>query len=109
MLGVMTYFLEYTVPADDGSGDIAFPLSEQDSGYTVPLSETDAEVVRSERLPVRTSILGSSLAKAKAEAEEIIRHSKAEAGFLYDDPSGSAQAGSGELILKYGQSGWEEQ
>lgn len=105
----MTYFLEYTVPASDDGGEIAFPVSEQDRGYTVPLTETDAEVVHSENLPVRSSILGSSIAEAKAEAEEVIRHSNAETGFLYDDPSDSAQAGSGELILKYGKSGWEAQ
>lgn len=104
----MTYFLEYTVPADDEGGDIAFPVNEQEDGYTVPLTEPGAEVVHSEKLPVRSSILGSSVAEAKAEAEEILRHSKAETGFLYDDPSGSTEAGSGELILEYGKSGWEE-
>lgn len=107
--GVMAYFLEYVVPADDGGEGIAFPVSEQERGYTVPLTETDAEVIRSEELPIRTSILSSSIADAKVEAEEILRHSKAETGFLYDDSSDSDQSGSGELILKYGQSGWEEQ
>lgn len=105
---VMAYFLEYTVPTD-ADGSIAFPVSEQERGYTVPLTQTDAEVVRSEELPVRTSILGSSIAEAKAEAEEILRHSKAETGLLYDDPSDSTQTGSGELVAKFGQSGWEEQ
>jgi hypothetical protein len=104
----MAYFLEYTVPASEKDGKYTFPVSEEHRGYTVPLTETDAETIQSEHLPARGRILASTVEGAKAEAEQIIQHSRATTGYLYEDTSNSGQSGSGNLILKYtDSSGWE--
>jgi hypothetical protein len=105
----MTYFLEYTIPAARNGENYVFPVSEKHRGYTIPLSETDAEIVHSSQLPARSSIPSSTLEEAKVEAEEVLRHSKAVSGDLYEDPNGSNEAGSGTLILTYTESaGWQE-
>ena len=106
----MSYFLEYVIPAGQGDGDYEFPVSEEHRGYTVPLTEVDAEVVHTDRLPVRTEVFGASLDEAKTAAEEILSNSKASQARLYDDPTESRQQGAGTLIANYAQgSGWQEQ
>lgn len=106
----MAYFLEYTVPASEEDGEYTFPVSEEHRGYTVPLTETDAEIVHNDRLPIRGSILASTIEDAKVEAEKIIQNSRAITGYLYEDPSNSSELGSGILILKYTESsGWESE
>lgn len=106
----MSYFLEYVIPTGQGDGDYEFPVSEEHRGYTVPLTEVDAEVVHTDRLPVRTEVFGASLDEAKTAAEEILSNSKASQARLYDDPTESMQTGAGTLIASYVQgSGWQEQ
>jgi hypothetical protein len=106
----MSYFLEYIVPAGQDDGDYEFPVSEEHRGYTVPLTEVDVDVVRTDRLPVRTEVFGASLDEAKTAAEEILSNSKASQARLFDDPSESMQTGAGTLIASYAQgSGWQDQ
>jgi len=103
----MTYFLEYTIPAAPGDAEFEFPHDEINPGSTIPLSETDAEVIHAPELPARTGIVGASASEAKLEAEQLITHSRAIGGELYFDPSNSLQAGVGTLVARFVEgSGW---
>ena len=105
----MSYYMEYAVPADPDEGNFEFPVSEEQRGYTVPLSETDAEVISTDTLPVRTEVFGASLAQAKEAAESILSHSKADQARLFDDPDDSMQPGAGTLVASYTESdGWQD-
>lgn len=105
----MTYFLEYTVPASEDNAEFEFPHDEVNSGVTIPLTETDAEVVHTTELPARTAIVGATTAEAKIEAEQLLTHSRAASGVLYDDPSASLNAGVGTLVARFTEGeGWTD-
>lgn len=101
----MGYFVEYHLPPADDDDEFEFPVSEEHSGYTIPLSETDAEIVRAPELLARTGVIGASLTEAQAAAEEIIGHSRATEALLYEDPKNSTESGSGTVVGKYTQGG----
>ncbi|TLM72772.1 hypothetical protein [Pseudarthrobacter sp. NamB4] len=105
----MTYFLEYTIPAAADDAEFEFPHDEINSGTTIPLSETDAEIVHTPELPARTGIIGATVPEAKLEAEQLITHSRASEGSLYFDPSNSLQAGVGTLVARFSEGrGWQD-
>lgn len=105
----MAYYLEYSIPAPRNDAEFTFPVSDEHSGVTVPLTETDAPVVAAPELPARSAVTGATLAEAKAAAEEVIGHSRAAELLLYEDPSDSLEAGSGTLISRYTEgSGWTD-
>lgn len=105
----MTYFLEYKVPAASDQEEFAFPHDEIRPGTTIPLAQTDADIVHTPDLPARTGIIGATLAEAKLEAEQLITHSRATEATLYDDPSSSLQAGIGTRVATFKEGrGWED-
>lgn len=105
----MTYFLEYTVPASEDNAEFEFPHDEINSGVTIPLRETGAEVVHTTELPARTAIVGATTAEAKIEAEQLLLHSRATSGLLYDDPSASLNAGVGTVVARFNErEGWTD-
>jgi hypothetical protein len=105
----MTYFLEYTIPAAPEDAEFEFPHDEINSGTTIPLSETDAEVVHTPELPARTGIIGATVPEAKLEAEQLITHSRASEASLYFDPSNSLQTGVGTLVATFSEGrGWQD-
>lgn len=105
----MTYFLEYTIPAVPDDAGFDFPHDEINPGTTIPLSETDAEIIHTPELPARTGIVGATAAEAKLEAEQLITHSRATEGELYFDPSNSLQAGVGTLVARFVEGdGWQD-
>jgi hypothetical protein len=105
----MTYFLEYTIPAASEDAGFEFPHDEINSGTTIPLSETDAEVVHTPELPARTGIIGATVPEAKLEAEQLITHSRASEASLYFDPSNSLQTGVGTLVATFSEGrGWQD-
>jgi len=105
----MSFYLEYIVPPEQGESGYDFPQSEEHRGYTIPLSETDAETVHVGQLPVRSEVYGAGLDEAMAAAEEILGNSKASRAELYDDPNDSLQRGSGTLVASYTEgAGWRE-
>jgi hypothetical protein len=105
----MTYFLEYTVPAGPDNAEFEFPYDEIQTGTTIPLSETDAEIVHTPELPGRTGIIGATVPEAKLEAEQLITHSRASEAALYEDPSNSLQAGIGTLVATFVEGrGWQD-
>jgi len=105
----MTYFLEYTVPAAPDNAEFEFPHDEIQTGTTVPLSETDAEIVHTPELPARTGIIGATVPEAKLEAEQLITHSRATEATLYDDPSNSLQSGVGNVVATFVEGrGWQD-
>ena len=105
----MTYFLEYTVPAARDNAEFEFPYDEIQTGTTIPLSETDAEIVHAPELPARTGIIGATPPEAKLEAEQLIMHSRATEATLYEDPSNSFQAGVGNVVATFVKGrGWED-
>ncbi|HEU4667862.1 MAG TPA: hypothetical protein VFS79_09390 [Arthrobacter sp.] len=105
----MTYFLEYTIPAGPDDAEFEFPHDEINPGTTIPLSETDAEVVHTPELPARTGIVGATVPEAKLEAEQLISHSRASEASLYFDPSNSLQAGVGTLVATFSEGrGWQD-
>ena len=105
----MNYFLEYTVPAAPDDAEFEFPHNEIQTGNTIPLSETDSEIVHTPELPARTGIIGATIPEAKLEAEQLINHSRATEASLYEDPSNSLQAGVGTLVATYVECrGWED-
>lgn len=105
----MNYFLEYTVPAAPDDDEFEFPHNEIQSGNTIPLSETDSEIVHTPELPARTGIIGATIPEAKLEAEQLINHSRATEASLYEDPSNSLQSGVGTLVATYVEGrGWED-
>lgn len=105
----MTYFLEYIVPAAPGESEFEFPHDEINSGTTVPLTQTGAEVVHTPDLPARTGIIGATVPEAKLEAEQLITHSRASQASLYFDPSDSLQAGVGTLVATFSEGrGWQD-
>ena len=105
----MTYFLEYTVPAGPGDTEFEFPHDEINSVTTLPLAETDAEVVHTPNLPARTGIIGATVPEAKLEAEQLITHSRASEASLYLDPSNSLQVGVGTLVSTFTEAkGWQD-
>lgn len=105
----MTYFLEYTVPAAPGDAEFEFPHDEINTGTTVPLTQTGADVVHTPELPARTAIIGATVPEAKLEAEQLITHSRASEASLYFDPSNSLQAGVGTLVSTFSEGqGWQD-
>lgn len=105
----MTYFLEYTVPAAPGDAEFEFPHDEINTGTTVPLTQTGADVVNTPELPARTAIIGATVPEAKLEAEQLITHSRASEASLYFDPSNSLQAGVGTLVSTFSEGqGWQD-
>lgn len=105
----MNYFLEYTVPAAPEDAEFEFPHNEIQSGTTIPLSETDSQIVHTPELPARTGIIGATIPEAKLEAEQLINHSRATEASLYEDPSNSLQAGVGTLVATYLEGrGWQD-
>ena len=105
----MNYFLEYTVPAGPDNAEFEFPYDEIRTGNTIPLSETDAEIVHTTELSARTGIIGATIPEAKLEAEQLIIHSRATEGSLYEDPSNSLQAGVGTLVATFVEGrGWQD-
>jgi hypothetical protein len=105
----MTYFLEYTIPAPPDKAEFEFPYDEIRTGTTIPLSETDAEIVHTPELPARTGIIGATVPEAKLEAEQLILHSRAREAFLYDDPSNSLREGTGILVATFTKGrGWQD-
>jgi len=105
----MNYFLEYTIPAGPDDAEFEFPHDEIQSGTTIPLSETNAEIVHTAALPARTGIIGATVPEAKLEAEQLITHSRATEASLYEDPSNSLQAGVGTLVATFTEgSGWQD-
>ncbi|MEV4991797.1 hypothetical protein [Pseudarthrobacter sp. LMD1-1-1.1] len=105
----MTYFLEYTVPVAPGDAEFEFPNDEINPGTTVPLTQTDADVVHTPVLPARTGIVGATVPEAKLEAEQLITHSRASEASLYFDPSDSLQAGVGTLVSTFTEGqGWQD-
>jgi hypothetical protein len=105
----MTYFLEYTIPAASDNAEFAFPHDEINSGTTVPLTQTGAEVVHTTELPARTGIIGATVPEAKLEAEQLITHSRASEASLYFDPSNSLQPGVGTLVATFSEGqGWRD-
>lgn len=106
---VMTYFLEYTIPAGPGNAEFEFPHDEVQAGETIPLSETNAEIIHTPELPARTAIIGATVPEAKLEAEQLIIHSRASEGTLYDDPSNSLREGIGRLVATFRKNqGWQD-
>ncbi|MUK00497.1 hypothetical protein GM708_00275 [Vibrio cholerae] len=100
----MAYFLEYLVPAENGGAEV--PVGDAGDG-TVPVSETAERVIHLDTLPARSRIVADTLDSARAEAEELLRHSKADAGELFEDAEDSLEAGSGRRIGGYREgSGW---
>lgn len=105
----MTYFLEYTIPAAPDDAEFEFPHDEISTGGTIPLSETDAEIIHTPELPARTGIIGATVPEAKNEAEQLVTHSRATEAALYFDPSNSLQAGVGTLVARFAEdSGWQD-
>lgn len=105
----MTYFLEYTVQAATEEEEFAFPHDEVATGTTVPLAQTDAEIVHTPDLPVRTGIIGATVPEAKLEAEQLITHSRATEATLYFDPSNSLRAGIGTRVATFKEGrGWQD-
>lgn len=105
----MTYFLEYTVPAASDQEEFAFPHDEISPGTTVPLAQTDADIVHTPDLPGRTGIIGATPAEAKLEAEQLITHSRATEATLYDDPSNSLRLGIGTRVATFKKGrGWQD-
>jgi hypothetical protein len=103
----MTYFLEYTIPAGPDRAEFEFPHDEIRPGTTIPLAETDAEIIHAPELPARTGIVGATVPEAKLEAEQLITHSRASEGALFFDPSNSLQTGVGTLVARFTDgSGW---
>lgn len=104
----MTFFLEYTVPVACDA-EFEFPNDEINSGTTVPLTRTDADVVHTPVLPARTGIIGATVPEAKLEAEQLITHSRASEASLYFDPSNSLKAGVGTLVSTFTEGGgWQD-
>lgn len=104
----MAFYIEYRVSAaEDEHFDI--PVNDQEPGYTVPLSETDAPVISAKDLPIRSGVFGSTLDEARSAAEEIIGHSKATAAKLFEDDENSNDIGSGTLLAEYSEdTGWTD-
>ena len=104
----MTYYIEYTVPAEGGDADL--PINEQESGATVPLTEVaTTEHVHASELPARSAVAASTLEEAKNAAEQVISHSRASRADLYEDSTDSLEAGSGRLVARYTEGeGWRE-
>jgi hypothetical protein len=82
----MNYFLEYTIPAAPDDAEFEFPHDEIRPGTTIPLSETNADIVHTPELPARTGIIGATVPEAKLEAEQLITHSRATEASLYRGP-----------------------
>lgn len=105
----MTYFLEYNIPPAPDDAEFAFPHDEINTGTTVPLSETAAEVIHTAELPARTGIIGATVPEAKLEAEQLITHSRATEATLYFDPSDSLKAGVGTRVATFKEGrGWQD-
>lgn len=104
----MTFYIEYSVPAEGQEG-ARIPLNEQEPGYTVPVTETEAAAVRVSQLPARSAVAGADLEGAKAAAEAVVSHSKATEAWLFDDEDDSLEAGSGILVSVYNAGkGWSD-
>ncbi len=102
----MAYFLEYVVPAESGGAEV--PLSDAGDG-SAPVSDAAARVVHLDTLPARSRIAAGTVEDARVEAEQLLLHSKADAGELFEDPSDSLDAGSGRRVGTFREGeGWSE-
>lgn len=103
----MAYFLEYLVPAENDGAEV--PVDDSNEGFTIPVSETADRVIHLDALPARSRIVAQTLEEARTEAEQLLLHSKADAGELFEDPDDSLEAGAGRRIgsFREGQ-GWSE-
>lgn len=107
--GSITYFLEYTVPAAPDNAEFEFPYDEIQTGTTIPLSETDAEIIHTTELPARTGIISATVPEAKLEAEQLIMHSRAAEATLYEDPCNSLKSGVGNIVATFLEGrGWQD-
>ncbi|MFC3300563.1 hypothetical protein FJV46_08715 [Arthrobacter agilis] len=98
----MAYFLEYLIPAENGGADV--PV-----GDAAVVGGTPQGVVHLDTLPARSRIAAEAIEGARTEAENLLQHSKAETGELYDDPSDSLEAGSGRKVATFRPgAGWSE-
>ncbi|WP_372698742.1 hypothetical protein [Arthrobacter sp. JSM 101049] len=105
----MSYYLEYTVPAGSEEDGFEFPVNDEQRGETIPLTETDADVVHTDSLPVRTEVFGASLPEAQQATESILPNSRARHAKLYDDSADSLQPGAGTLTARYAEgTGWQD-
>ncbi|RJT83418.1 hypothetical protein D6T63_03005 [Arthrobacter cheniae] len=103
----MAYFLEYLVPAESGGAEV--PVDDANDGSTVPAGETAERVVHIDALPARSRIAAGSLEDARTEAEQLLLHSKADAGELFDDPGDFLEAGSGLRVGGFREGrGWSD-
>ena len=103
----MAYFLEYLVPAESGGAEL--PVDDADDGFTVPVGETAERVVHVDTLPARSRIIADSLEAARTEAEQLLQHSKADAGELFEDSVDSLESGAGRRVGRFREgSGWSE-
>lgn len=101
----MAYFLEYLVPAENDGADV--PVDDANDGFTVPVGETAERVIHLDALPARSRILAGTLDEARAEAEQLLLHSKADAGELFEDSEDSLEAGAGRRVGSFREgSGW---
>lgn len=71
----MAYFLEYLVPAEHDGAEVPVDAPTPDGG-------TAERVIHLDALPARSQISADSLGDARAEAEQLLAHSKAESGEL---------------------------
>jgi ABC-type sugar transport system substrate-binding protein len=102
----MAYFLEYLVPAESGGADL--PVDDANDG-SVPVSETAGRVVHVDALPARSRIAADSLEAARTEAEQLLQHSKADTGELFEDSGDSLESGAGRRVGRFREgSGWSE-
>jgi hypothetical protein len=104
---IMAYFLEYLVPAESGGAEL--PVDDANDGVTVPVSETAERVVHVDTLPARSRIVADSLDAARTEAEQLLQHSKADTGELFEDSGDSLESGAGRRVGRFREgSGWTE-
>lgn len=98
----MAYFLEYLVPAEHDGAEVPVDAPTPDGG-------TAERVIHLDALPARSRISADSLGDARAEAEQLLAHSKAESGELFEDPDDSLEAGSGRRSGSFREGeGWTE-
>jgi hypothetical protein len=105
----MAYHLEYVVPAESGGAEVPLDDDGDGDGVTIPLGETAERVVHLDALPARSRIAADTIEDARSEAEQLLLHSKADAGELFEDPEDSLEAGSGRRVGTFREgAGWDE-
>jgi hypothetical protein len=98
----MAYYLEYLVPAENDGAEV--PVED-----AAPGGGTEVRVLNLDTLPVRSRIAAASVEDARAEAEQLLGHSKAESGELFEDPEDSLEVGAGRKVAAFREgAGWSE-